>query len=302
MPGKSLYFLIALLCLCLRPAVLQAQMDPYFTAINSPTPKGTLMTMFLPDVQVARSTNNFATIMGMAEYGITSRWTAGFMLEGQKISGLPFTFGGVRFNTHYHLLPRDHLLNFTVYGEYEHLNQAALYKMEVSGFGGEDLNGPLDLARRTPAHTFEQRAIMYHDWGRLNVTFNFVSETNVENWENDFGYVWGVFRQPKYAAMAADMADMTNMKKSSSPPVLSTPRIGAGLEMMGGLGDTNQFGFDWQRQQQYVGPVFSYELPKNFSIHVEPTFGLSDVSDPFILRLGVGYEVGEVARSLRRVF
>jgi hypothetical protein len=34
--------------------------------------------------------------------------------------------------------------------------------MEMSVFGGEDLAGPLSAARRTPARTFEQRAIVYH--------------------------------------------------------------------------------------------------------------------------------------------
>jgi hypothetical protein len=51
--------------------------------------------------------------------------------------------------------------------------------MEVAGFGGEDLGGPLAAARRTPARTFEQRAIFYHDWGRTNLTFNFISETGL---------------------------------------------------------------------------------------------------------------------------
>jgi len=44
-----------------------------------------------------------------------------------------------------------------VYGEYEGLNEAGLYKMEVAGFGGEDLSGPLAEARRTPARTFERK-------------------------------------------------------------------------------------------------------------------------------------------------
>jgi hypothetical protein len=40
-------------------------------------------------------------------------------------------------------LPGEH-------GEYEDLNGAALYKMEVAGFGPEDLTEPLADARRTP--------------------------------------------------------------------------------------------------------------------------------------------------------
>ena len=87
--------------------------------------------------------------------------------------------------------------------------------MEVAGFGGEDLNESLALARRTPVRTFEQRAIMYHDWGRVNVTFNFINETSLESGGNDFGYAWGLFRQASYMSMdtGKDMAGMAAMPK-----------------------------------------------------------------------------------------
>ena len=276
------------------------EMNPYFTAINYPMAKDTMMVMLLPDFQVAQSGPNFFTVMEMAEYGITSRWSAGFMIEEQKIFRLPTTFGGLRFNTYFRLLPHDHLLNFTLYGEYEDLNQAALYKMEVSGFGGEDLVGPLSVARNSPAHTFEQRAIVYHDWKRVNCTFNFISETGLESHENDFGFTWGIFRQAQWMGM--DMAGMPGMTRMPTPPVLSLRRLGFGLEMMGALGNTHQFGFYWQRQQQYLGPVFSYALSPQWTFHLEPTFGLSDVSDPFVLRMGLEYSIDHFVHRLARVF
>jgi hypothetical protein len=176
-------------------------MDPYFTAINYPVPRDTMMVMLLSDFQSARTGPNFFTGMAMVQYGVTSRWTVGLMAEGQKIFGLPTTYGGFRINSYFRLFPHDHLLNFTLYGEYEGLNGAALYKMEVAGFGGEDLDEPLAPARRTPVRTFEARAIMYHDWKRVNLTFNFISETDLKSGENDFGYAWGVFRQPAFMAM-----------------------------------------------------------------------------------------------------
>ncbi len=267
------------------------QMDPYFTTINHPVPQDTVMVMMLSDFQSARTGRNFFTGMSMMQYGLTPRWTAGFMLEGQKIFSLPTTYGGLRVNSYFRVFPHDHLLNFTVYGEYEGLNGAALYKMEVAGFGGEDLNEPLAQARRTPVRTFEQRAIMYHDCGRTNLTFNFINETGLESHENDFGYSWGVFRQPVWTGMGMSKgaAGMAGRVESSAPSALSFRRLGYGLEMIGALGNTDQFGFDWPRQQQYVGPVFSYALPRHWTVHAEPAFGLSDVSDPFVLRMGVGY-------------
>ncbi|HUX68663.1 MAG TPA: hypothetical protein VMV31_14345 [Terriglobales bacterium] len=280
----------------LLPLRLAAQMDPYFTAVNAPLPQGALMVMELPDFQVARTGPKFTTTMEMAEYGITARWSVGLMAEEQHIAGLPLTFGGLRFNTYFRLLPRDRLLHFTLYGEYEDVNQAALYKMEVSGFGGEDLVGSLAAARNAPAHTWEQRAIVYHDWGRLNATFNFISETGLDTPGNAFGYAWGIFRQPGAMGMAADpgMADM--------PARLSLRRLGLGVEMMGALGDNHHFGLYWHRQQQYLGPVFSYAFAPRWTFRLEPAWGLSDVSDPFVLRMGLEYSVDHFAHRLARAF
>ena len=279
-------------------------MNPYFTPINYPVRKGMMMVMLLPDFQSARIKPNFFTGMGMAEYGVTPRWTVGFMVEGEKILGMPVTYGGFRVNSYLRVIPHDHLLNLTLYGEYEGLNAAALYKMEVSGFGGEDLSGPLDVARRTSARSFEHRVAMYHDWGRTNLTFNFINETGLPSGDNNFGYAVGVFRQPAWTGM--DMSKgtlgMAVMAKPAVPPVLSLSREGYGLEMIGALGDTNQFGFDWHRQQQYLGPVFSYSLSQNWSVHMEPAFGLSDVSDPFVLRMGVGYSIDHFVQRVTRAF
>ncbi len=318
------FFLFALLFLTAPGPALHAQMNPYFTAVSYPIPRDTMMVMLLPDYQIAQTGPNFVTGMAMVQYGITSRWTVGFMVEGQKISGMPFTYGGVRVNSYLRLFPKDHLLNFTVYGEYEGLNAAGLYKMEVAGFGGEDLSGPLSVARRTPAHTFEQRAIMYHDWGRTNLTFNFINETGLTTSGNDFGFALGIFRQPAYSGMGMAMGggdkamsmckddkgtsmckddkQMAGMPAAPPPPHLSLQRLGYGLEMIGALGDAHQFGFDWPHQQQYLGPVFSYSVSRNWNVRVETLVGLSGVSDPFVLRTGVSYSIDHFAKRLAHVF
>jgi len=284
----------------------QTQMNPYFSAINYNLPKDMLMLTLLPDFQIARTGPNFLTGMIMAQYGITDRLTVGVMVEGQKISGLPATYGGVRFNAYFRVFPDDHFLNFTLYGEYEALNGAALYKMEVAGFGGEDLEGSLRKARRTPVRTFEQRAIGYHDWGRLNATFNFVSEIGLDSHEYDFGYAWGVFWQPAWMGMEMDagkpMSGMADTKKQPTPPVLSFKRLGLGIEMIGALGNTHKFGLDWDHQQHYAGPVFSYALSQNWSFRVESAIGLSRVSDPLVLRMGVSYSIDQFAHRLGRAF
>jgi hypothetical protein len=273
-------------------------MNPYFSPINYPIPQGMLMVMVLPDFQASRYTRNFETGMIMVQYGITSRWTAGVMAEGQKILGQPITYGGLRFNTYFHVFPSDRLLNFTIYGEYEDLNAAALYKMEVAGFGGEDLEGSLREARHTAVRTFEQRVILYHDWDRLNVTLNMVSETGLTSSGNDFGYSLGFFKQPQWTGMAnmGSMDGMPGMAENVTPRGLSFRRLGFGIEAMGALGNQHQFGFYWSREQHYLGPLFSYTLSASWNAHAGLAIGLSDVSDPSVLRLGLGYSLDRFGR------
>ena len=282
--------LLAGLLLATLPSSLRAQtsMDPYFTAINYPLETHSFMLMVLPDLQVARYGSNFATAMLMAQYGLASRLTIGIMAEGQKIEGLPAVYGGMRYNAYFHLFRDDRLMNLTLYGEYEDLNGAALYKMEVAGFGPEDLTEPLAIARDTPVRSFEQRVILYHDWNRLNATFNFIRETALQSPHgSDYGYALGVFF--KASGMGESMAGMASMP---APPALSMRRLGYGLEMFGALGDNPRFGFYWNDQQHYLGPVLTYDMSSHWSMRLEPAFGLSDVSDPFVLRMGVMYRFG----------
>jgi len=264
------------------------EMNPFFTAINYPLEANSLMVMALPDYQSARYGDDFLSGMLMSEYGITPRWTAGIMTEGEKIEGEPATYGGMRYNTYYHLFPDDRFLNLTLYGEYEDLNEAALYKMEVAGFGSGDLTKPLALARQTRDRTFEQRVIIYHDWNRVNATLNFIRETGLQSpYENDYGYALGLFVKPseKGGAMAG-MAGMT------TPPAHSMSRLGYGVEMIGALGNEHRFGFDWNNQQHYLGVVITAAISPLWSVRVEPAVGLSEVSDPFMLRVGVTYMFG----------
>lgn len=260
-------------------------MIPYFTAINYPLKKHSVMLMVLPDYQVARYGNNFFTGMLMGEYGLTSRLTVGIMAEGQKIEGQPVTFGGMRYNAYFHLFRDDQFLNITLYGEYEDLNEAALYKMEVAGFGPEDLLEPLKLARDTSVRTFEQRIIVYHDWKRLNATFNFIRESPLQSpYTNDYGYAFGLFIKPIW--MSGAMMGMSDMAK---PPIFSMSRLGYGLELIGALGNDQRFGFYWDSEQSYLGPVFTYNISSACVVRLEPAFGLSNVSDPFVLRMGLSY-------------
>jgi hypothetical protein len=98
------------------------------------------------------------------------------------------------------------------------------------------------------------------------------------------------------------MSEMADMKEQPTPPAISFQRLGVGVEMLGALGNTHQFGFDWDHQQHYVGPVVSYALSQNWSCRVEAAIGLSRVSDPFVLRMGLSYSIDQFAHRLARAF
>jgi len=285
--------LIAGLLWATLPAWTQAQMNmnPYFTAINYPVEKHSLMLMAMSDFQTARYGNNFVTGMLMAEYGLTSRWTVAIMTEGQNIAGMDAAFGGIRIGTYFHLFRDERFLNLTLYAEYEDLNGAALYKMEIAGIGSGDLTEPLALARKKHVRTFEQRLILYHDWNRLNLTFNFIRETFLQTpYGSDYGYAMGIFFKSSWKNES--MKGMKGMADITVPPALSISRLGYGLEIIGALGNNHQFGFNWNAQQHYLGAVLQYTLSSHWSVRVEPSFGLSDVSDPFMLRTGLTFMFG----------
>ena len=78
------------------------------------------------------------------------------------------------------------------------------------------------------------------------------------------------------------------------PPVLSINRLGYGLEIIGALGNNHKFGFNWNAQQHYLGGVMQYALSSSWTVRIEPSFGLSGVSDPFMLRFGLAYMFGSL--------
>jgi len=88
------------------------------------------------------------------------------------------------------------------------------------------------------------------------------------------------------------MKGMEGMADMTAPPALSISRLGYGLEMIGALGNNHQFFSNLGAQQQYLGAVLQYTISSNWSLRIEPTVGLSKVSDLFMLRTGLAYMFG----------
>ena len=73
-----------------------------------------------------------------------------------------------------------------------------------------------------------------------------------------------------------------------------------GAEIYGGLGSTNGFGFG--STAHYVAPVLAWQVSDNSSLHFSPSFGLTGVSYPVLLRIGYAYEIRGFGSKVARLF
>jgi hypothetical protein len=74
----------------------------------------------------------------------------------------------------------------------------------------------------------------------------------------------------------------------------------AGLELYGGLGSTNGFGF--HDTAHYLAPVISGQISDSSSIRFSPAIGLTPLSNPVLLRFGYSYEIHGFGRKLAQLF
>src|SRR5881396_2169391 len=191
--NKALFRAIILGLLCV-PAV--AQEPAYFvTYTHYMEEPGNLDLEFSTTSGVPRSGHRTYTAPYMElEYGVTTRWTTEFYLEGQSTSGDSTIFTGWRWENRYKPLAREHWINPVLYLEYEDLNEASRIQKEIVGAAPE-LNESNAELRATRAHELETKLILSstaHDW---NISENFIVEKNLtENEGFEFGYALAVAR------------------------------------------------------------------------------------------------------------
>jgi hypothetical protein len=210
------------------------------------------------------------------EYGVQAWWTSELYLEGQSTFSDSVIPTGWRIENRFRLLPREHLINPVLYFEYESINEGSKIQKEVVG-NASDFGEPNAELRATHAHELETKLILSsntHDW---NLAGNFIVEKNLsENEGFEFGYALGIARP------------LSSMASGESCR-FCRENFTAGLEMYGGLGTT--FGFGLHDTAHYLGPVVSWQLSDNASLHFSPAIGLTHQSNPVLLRVGYSYEV-----------
>ena len=231
------------------------------------------------------STQYGATALEL-EYGVRAWWTSELYLDGQATSKDSTLFTGFRIENRVRPIWRELPVNPVLYVEFEDTSGADKTILEIVGHDGQsDLAEQNGEARREHQHEAELKLILSSNLKTWNISENFIAEKNLghEPWE--FGYALGVSRPLRLSA-------------GSKACVFCRENFSAGLELYGGLGTTNQFG--WKQTSQYLAPVLQFSIPKGPRIGFEPAFGLNANSVGVLWRFQVAYEIEQIFSLFRR--
>ena len=274
--------------LVLAPAA-RAQDKPYFVTYDHHLEEpGNLEISMSNTLGVPRTGQPvFAAPLLELEYGVKTWWTTEFYLEGQSREADSTIFTGWRLENRFRPLAREHRVNPVLYFEYENINEGSRVLKEVVGHASE-FDEPNAELRREKARELETKLILsstVRDW---NVAENFIVEKNLSQNEGyEFGYALGVWRP---------LARIASGKKCH----LCRENFVGGLELYGGLGSTEQFGF--HDTAHYLAPVIRWNLADNSAISFSPGFGLTHGSVPVLLRFRYMYEVEGFGRKVASMF
>ena len=210
------------------------------------------------------------------EYGVKAWWTAEFYLDGQSTWRDSTIFTGWRLENRFRPLAREHRINPVLYFEYENTSEADKIRKEVVGHS-EETDESNAILSAEHSHEIEGKLILSgasHDW---NIAGNFIIEKNLSESEaTEFGYALAVSRPLSRMAAGRDCH-------------FCPENFVAGVELYGGLGNTEHFGFT--DTAQYIAPVIAWQVTDNATLHFSPGFGLTRGSEHSLIRFGYSYEI-----------
>ena len=275
--------------LLLLAATARAQDTPYFVTYDHHLEEpGNLEFSLWNTLGVPRSGQPlFAAPLFELEYGTKAWWTTAVYLEGQSRESDSTIFTGWRLENRFRPLMREHRINPVLYFEFENINEGSRVNKEVVGHANS-FDEPNAELRRARAREIETKLILsstVRDW---NISENFIVEKNLTADEGfEFGYALGVWRPLARIA-------------SGKPCRWCRENLVAGLELYGGLGSTQQFGF--HDTAHYLAPVIRWHMSDASSISLSPAVGLTSGSTPLLLRFGYTYEVDGFGRKVASMF
>lgn len=219
------------------------------------------------------------------EYGLTNRLTTSMYWEGQGTAGDSAVFTGWRFETRFRPSLREYKINPVIYLEYESVNDASRINKEVVG-EGVDLDAANGRLRAVKNHEVEAKLILSSDFGKWNMSENFVVDKNLSRGEGfEFGYAVGVSR------WLAKREQMAYCRFCSQSFVL-------GAELYGGFGSSLEPQFGLRDTAAYVAPSLSWQVSPNACLRASTAVGIAHETNAVLLRIGYSYEIHAFRRQL----
>ena len=267
-----------------------AQENPYIVAYDHYLEEpGNLEVEYFSTFGTQHNGNNFDANWVAFEYGAKAWWTTELYLDGQTTFNDSTVFTGFRWENRLRLLNREHFVNPVLYMEYEQINEADKIIKEVEGHDGASSHAvPNAIARRTLNHEMELKVLLSRNFKGWNVAFNPLATKNLlpsDAWE--FGYAVGVSRP---LALAASPNECNFCREN----------FNAGLELYGGLGDTQSFGL--HDTSHYIAPAVAWNLPSGWTVRISPGFGLNANSHGLLLRWGLAREFNGFGDAVAKLF
>lgn len=283
---SRLFFLVA--SMLALAAVAPAQETPYFVTYSHQMEEpGNLELAFSNTAGFPRGARAYSAGLLEIEYGWTAWWTSELYLEGISRPGDSTIFTGWRLENRFRPLQREHRINPVLYFEFEDINEASRIQKEVVGHA-ELFDEPNSHLRGERAREVEAKLILSSNVRDWNISENFIVEKNLSEEEGyEFGYAFGVSRP--LATIA-----------SGQPCRFCRENFAAGVEVFGGLGSTERFGF--ADTAHYIAPAISWQVGDNAAFTFSPAFGLTGGSDRVLLRAGYSYELRGIGRKVASMF
>ena len=286
-PGLILRALIFLLLFC---RFSWAQESPYIVTYNHYLEEpGSLEVEYFSTFGTQRGGNDFDAFWTEFEYGATAWWTSELYLAGQTTFNDSTIFTGSRWENRFRLLQREHLVNPVLYIEFENTNAADKILKEVEGHDVEsDYAVPNGVLRKEHDHELEMKLLLSSTFKGWNVAVNPIVTKNLlpsDPWE--FAYAVGASRP-------------LALKASPNRCNFCPENFIAGVEMYGGLGDTQSAGL--HDTSHYFAPVVAWNLPSDWTFRLSSGFGLNDNSHRLLLRWGISREFSGFAEVVQRLF
>ena len=260
------------------PLAAHAQERPSFVTYNHHMEEpGSLEAGLNPLFGTQRGGGSFLGAGVELEYGVKGWWTMELYLDGQATRGQGSAFTGWRWENRWRPLMLEHRINPVLYLEYARVTEADRTMREVVGHDVEAENAePLALTRRAHEHELEAKLILSSSVKGWNLAHNWIAEKNLAHGVWEFGYALAATRPFTLGATSRSCS-------------LCAENFSGGVEVYGGLGDMDAFGF--RDTSHYVAGLVAWDLPGGTTLRLSPTFGLNRNSHRFVLRVGIAREV-----------